>query len=332
MAGTATGVSAAAAPAAVAARTIRDAEGKRLVGLCLAGDTAARAQFQDAYGPLIYRFADYLARGRVEPGDFYVYLFENDRLYWRLASYKGEAQLVAFLRGYALPDLLRQFEARMRRRTLDTVSLDTDRVREPSAWSEHDEAPPALDAAPDPGRAGSLSARLSADRRLLMKLLYVLDFDLAPDDVQLLVRRSGRSVKEVIELVEQARASVRVRELEKRRMTDQAESAAQWILRYDRRLAQVAEDLANVPPHSERAARLHEEHSELERKRAWRNDQRTRALDEAERATVTLRYREIADLLNAPLGTVSAEITRMRQDLVKLAEEQGGLSGRRSRR
>jgi DNA-directed RNA polymerase specialized sigma24 family protein len=329
MAGTATGVPVTAVPAAQ--RTIRDPEGKQLVERCLAGDTAARTRFQDSFGPLIYRFADYLHRDRIEPGDFYVYLFENDRLYWRLASYKGEATLTAFLRGYALPDLFRQFESRMRRRTLDTVSLDTDHVREPSAGLDAAESTP-LGAAPQPGQPPSLSARLSDDRRLLLKLLYVLDFDLAPDDVQLLVRRSGRSVQEAIELVEQARESVRLREVEKRRMIGQAESAAQWILRYDRRLAQVAEDLAHAPPHSERAVRLQEEQNELERKRAWRNDQRTRALDEAERATVTLRYREIAELLNVPLGTVSAEITRMRQDLLKLAEEEGGLSGRRTRR
>jgi hypothetical protein len=323
---------AAAVPAAVASTPIRDPEGKQLVALCVAGDSAARTRFQDTFGPFIYRFAEYMGRGRIEPGDFYIYLFENDRLYWRLASYKGVAPLAAFLRGYALPDMFRQFELKMRRRTIDTVSLDSDRTHEPSLGSDPAESAPALGRAPEAGRHIGLSARLSPERRLLMKLLYVLDFDLAPDDVQVLVRRSGRSVAEVIELVEQARESVRVRELEKRRMIDQAESAAQWILQYDRRLAQVADDLANVPPHSERAARLRDEQSQLARKRAWRDAQRTRALDDAERATVTLRYREIAFILNAPIGTVSAEITRMRQDLVKLAEEQGGLGGRRIRR
>src|SRR5881396_2564604 len=99
MAASGTGAPAAAVPVAVTASTIRDPEGKYLLVQCLAGDPTARTRFQDTFGPLIYRFAEYMGRGQTEPGDFYVYLFDNDRLYRRLASYKGEAKLAAFLRG-----------------------------------------------------------------------------------------------------------------------------------------------------------------------------------------------------------------------------------------
>jgi len=73
------------------------------------------------------------------------------------------------------------------------------------------------------------------------------------------------------------------------------------------------------PPREQRAA--------LERKHTWRHEQRDRALKDSQRATVTLRYREIAHILNAPVGSVSAQVTRLRQDLLNLAAQHG--SGRR---
>jgi len=54
-----------------------------------------------------------------------------------------------------------------------------------------------------------LVSRLSPEKRLLVKLLYIEDFDLDAADVQQLAQRSGRRVREVIELIEQARESVR---------------------------------------------------------------------------------------------------------------------------
>lgn len=79
------------------------------------------------------------------------------------------------------------------------------------------------------------------------------------------------------------------------------------------------ERLRNLPPGSTRSERLRQEEAEIERKRSWREDQRSRALDESRRATVTLRYREIAEILGAPIGSVSAQITRLRQELVRMA-------------
>jgi len=318
-----------AARAGVAAgpATIRDAEGKRLVADCLAGDAAARARFQQEFGALIYRFAAYAGGfGRSEPGDFYVYLFEDDRVYRRLRSYEGRASLGPFLRGYVLPDLFKQFQSMIRKETLPTVSLDTDCEREPAAASpsvSDQTASPSPIGGADPGSAGLLT-QLSREKRLLVKLLYIEDFDLDADDVRLLAERSVRPVREVIKLVEQARQSVRSREVARREKLDEAESAAQWILQYERRLAQLSEDLGNLPPESGRAERLRHQQAEIERKSAWRQRQRERALKDSQRATVTLRYREIAHILNAPVGSVSAQVTRLRQELLNLAAQHAG--------
>jgi hypothetical protein len=187
------------------------------------------------------------------------------------------ANLGGFLRGYALPDLFRQFESMRRRRALDTISLDGDCSYEPSAspaLAAGAEFDPPGEAGPAQRRLAGLFEQLAPEKQLLLKLLYIADFELAASDVQSLAQRSGRAVREVVELTERARESVRAREAARRQKVDEAESAAQWILQYVRELRRVAEDLANLPPGSERAERLREEQGDLERKRAWRQQQR----------------------------------------------------------
>jgi hypothetical protein len=301
--------------------TLRDPEGKRLVADCLAGDAAARARFQAQFAGLIYRFADCAGGiGQEESGDFYLYLFDSDRLFRRLRSYEGRASLGPFLRGFVLPDLFKQFQEMTKKRALDTVSLDSDCERELAAPALAAPGPMATTAGPEVNGTDLLS-HLSAEKRILVKLLYIEDFELEPGEVQWLAERSGRSVREVVELVEQARESVRSREAARREKLDEAESAAQWILRYERDLHHTADALANLPLQSVRAERLRAQQTDLERKRAWRQEQRERALAESQRATVTLRYRDIAHILNAPVGSVSAQVTRLRQELLNLAAQ-----------
>ena len=305
------------------ATAVRDPEGRRLVAACLAGDAMARTRFQERFGPLIYRFVRAAGGGAsVEAGDFYVYLFEDDRLYRRLRSFEGRASLEPFLRGFVLPDLWKRFCATVRKESLETVSLDSDYRYEPAAptVTGRDEK---VDVRP----GAALFRQLTPEKQLLVKLLYIEDFDLDAGDLQRLAARSGRSVLEVIELLERARESVRARERRRRQKLDEAESAAQWILQYERRAVQIDQQLVHAAPDSDYAARLRSEQTELVRKRDWRGQQRDRARAEGERATVTLRYRDIALLLNAPTGSVSAQIMRLRRELLARATDtKGGAS------
>lgn len=306
---------------------VRDRAGKELVAACLAGDPAARERFQEEFGPLLYQFAGYFGRSdHFEPGDFYLYLLEGDRLYQRLRSYEGRSSLRAFLRGYILPDLLRRFRQMVEGGAIHTVPLDED--RSPAA-AERSPADPVVERATSrTDTAGKLFARLEPEKQLLVKLLYIEDFAFSARDVQLLAERSGRSIIETATLIEQARESVRAREAARRQRFDHAESVAQRILRYQHRLRQIADDLARLPASSAQS-RLHAEQADLTRKVAWRAQQRTRAFADSERATVTLRYRDIAQLLNAPVGSVSAQVTRLRKELLDLAAQPSGQSGRR---
>ncbi len=296
--------------------TIRDPEGVRLVAECLAGDCAARMRFQERFGSFIYRFARCMGGPPVEPGDFYVFLFEDDRLYRRLRTFEGRAHLDSYLRGFVLPALLKRFHAVRKKEALDTISFDTDCLQEPADPSG------GLGARPLGERCrADLFGQLSLEKRVLIKLLYIEDFDLGPDEIQCVARCSGRSVRAVVELVERARRSVRGRETTRRATLEEAESAAQWILQYGRRQAEITDALNNLPPNSTRAARLRSEYGELQRKRAWREQQRDRARTEGERATVTLRYRDIAHILNAPTGRISTQVMRLRQELSKLVAQ-----------
>lgn len=301
------------------ATAVRDPQGKRLVLACLAGDAVARARFQERFGPLIYRFVRAAGGGAgVEAGDFYVYLFEDDRLYRRLRSFEGRASLEPFLRGFVLPDLWKKFYAAVKKESLETVSIDSEYGYELAAPAREPEEKGDI----RPG--ADLFRQLTPEKRLLIKLLYIEDFDLDASDLQLLAARSGRGVRDVIELVERARESVRARERTRRQKLDEAESAAQWILQYERRAAQIEQQLVRAAPDSTYAARLRSERIELVRKRDWREQQRDRARTEGERATVTLRYRDIAVLLNAPTGSVSAQIMRLRRELLARATDTKG--------
>lgn len=309
-------------------RAMRDPEGKALVEACLGKDDAARKRFQQQFGHLVYAVAGHLtAAATIEPGDFYLYVFDRDRLFGRLRSYRGEATLAAFLRSYVLPDLFRDFVRVAKRRAgPESISLDTGDVPALAA------SQPALDAEvegsapPRPAKEREvLSDQLTAENRVLLKLLYLEDFDLCPQDVQLIATQSGRSIRETVDLVDRARETVRVREAEKQAHLEDAQSAAEWILRYERQLARLRETISNLPAGFSAIGRLLLEETELERKRIWRQQQQQSALARNQRARTTLRYCDIANILSIPIGSVAARVTRLRQELVNLAPPSSNL-------
>ena len=101
----------------------------RLVAQCLSDDlatrTAARQCFQSEYGAIIYHFPVKIGGLSEEAaGDFYLYVFENDRLFQRLRTFQGRNNIHfrTFLSYYVLKMLF--LEWRRTQKQLDTVSLD----------------------------------------------------------------------------------------------------------------------------------------------------------------------------------------------------------------
>ena len=98
-------------------------EARELIGRCLSGDPAATEQFQQRYGELIYGYPRRVFRMPAdEAGDFYVFAFEQRRIFRRLRTFEGRAPLRAYLLGFVLDDLV--LEWKRSERELDTVSIE----------------------------------------------------------------------------------------------------------------------------------------------------------------------------------------------------------------
>src|SRR5438034_3855414 len=143
-------------------------EARALIGRCLSGDAAATERFQQQYGELIYGYPLRVYRTPAdEAGDFYVFAFEQRRIFRRLRSFEGRAPLRAYLLGFVLDDLV--LEWKRSAREIETVSIE--------AVSElPDESGPATDEmASQSKHADDLSnplARIEPADAVVMRLRY----------------------------------------------------------------------------------------------------------------------------------------------------------------
>lgn len=318
--------------------TLGDAEEVRgLIGRCLAGDRGAVSQFQHTYGELMYGFP--MRAYRVPPedaGDFYVFAFEEGRIFRRLRTYEGRAPFRAYLVGSVLGHLV--LEWKRGQKEIETISMEDlgefasepddscESALDSAANSRIPTADPRVassgDGSDDPMDLSLLSQFLQTvdpNKAVVLKLLHVEDYDLNPTEVRHLADTSGRSLVEIIEAVEQLRATVRGREAAAKSIEDKLDAVQAWIQLYERRLRRIAEDLAALPPTSMAAARLREEQTELERKIEHRRMQREKVLARRQRRKVTAPYKDIATLLNTTVGNVGSQIARLRQEILAQA-------------
>jgi len=183
------------------------------------------------------------------------------------------------------------------------------------------------------GKSGAeLLRSIEPSRAVILKLLYVEDYDFEPDETRHLAQTSGRSVAEVVVGIDRLRAMVREREATAKGIEDELDAAHAWVELYERRLRRITEDLTALPPGSTAAARLREEQADGERKIERRRAQRAKLIARRQRRKLTAPYKEIAALLNTTVGNVGSLITRLRQELVaQRGEMQGsGTGGRRT--
>ena len=100
---------------------------------------------------------------------------------------------------------------------------------------------------------------LSPSKSVVMKLLYVEDYEFQPAEVRYLAQVSGCEVPEVLDRIDRLRATVREREAGLKRMEDALDAVQAWIQLYERRVQRISDDLAALPPTSMAAERLREE-------------------------------------------------------------------------
>ncbi|MEW6273295.1 MAG: hypothetical protein AB1689_28790 [Thermodesulfobacteriota bacterium] len=297
---------------------------RQWLAACAAGDGDARRAFQDEYASDVYAFPTRIYGVAPElAADFYVYAFERDRIFTRLATFEGrnQIQLRTFLSFYVLKSIFLEWQRTLHE--LDTVSLATpvgddgartlEDVLPASDESPEAEASPASDAA-------ELWASLTPTERLDLKLLSLLECELEPDDVRLVARSAKRSIAATLALIAEVRAGLQQRDVRLAALQAELDSAWGWIVLRQNELQQTEEIIRLLPSDGSAArARLEEKRDRLRAKIAKRERQRRRIVAEMADFKMTTPYKDIARLLGLGVGTVCSRIHRLRQRLAARA-------------
>ena len=314
---------------------------RALIQRCVRGEPEAQVVFQEAYGLLIYSFPVRIFRlDKSEAGEFYLYAFESGRIFRRMQSFEGRnsIQFTNYLSFFVLRDLF--FEWLRTHQDIDTVSLDAELSRndpgqdlaEPvgqrvaSAALTPEESLLEVDGLHKAMRA---LETLEAERRLLIKLLCLADLDLELADVRLIAQLSGRGINETLEIIDDIEKAMGQRATRWRERQDKVITTHAWIMTYQRRLRQLEEQLSQGVHTSGQAnlRRPQEERDDLLRKLAWRYRQQESLRREVMAVHIRPSYKEIARLLNWPLGTVCSRVARAREEL---SQAMGRLSSEES--
>jgi DNA-directed RNA polymerase specialized sigma24 family protein len=282
---------------------------RELIDRCLAGDDDAIRRFQERYGELIYAYPLRVYRTAAESaGDFYVFAFENGRIFRRARTYAGRAPFHAYLLTVVLNHLF--IDWRRATHEIETLALDeADGIQEAEAAVSGD-----VDA--QQGLPGLL-AGIERSKAVVMKLLYVEDCELDAADLRYLTQVSGQSVPEVIAAVERLRATVREREVELQRVVDSLDTVQAWIELYERRRQRLVEDLRGLPAGSAAAARMRSACEQLDAQLRRREHQRAKLRAEQQRRKTTAPYKDVAAILHTSVGNVASQIARVRQELAR---------------
>lgn len=289
-------------------------EACRLISRCLAGEVEAAKEFQAQYGELIYGYPMRVFRVPAdEAGDFYVFAFDRGRIFRRVRTYEGRAPFRAYLLGFVLDDLVLEWKRGVHE--IETVSIETlgelpDLVAADRATDDEGEG------LMERTSISQLLGELSPSKSVVMKLLYVEDYEFQPTEVRYLAQVSGCEIGEILDRLDRLRSTVRERETGLKRMEDALDAVQAWVQLYERRVQRISDDLAALPPTSMAAERLREERAQLERKIVRRRQQRTKLLAQAQRRKVTAPYKEIAAMLNTSIGNIGSQIARLRRELL----------------
>jgi RNA polymerase sigma factor (sigma-70 family) len=298
----------------------------QLTRACASGDPKARRRFQEEYGEDIYNFPVKIYRAPLEEaGDFYVYVFENDRIFTRIGTFAGRnnIQFRTFLSYYVLKHLFLEWQRT--RKELETISLQTpigdnedDRVLE-DTLSDSSMSDPAEVGSPEETTATDIWNVLSPEERLDLRLLTLLECDLSPEDVRLLAKLSGRSLRETLALLAEVQDGLKRKDEKVSQLRDELDSVWGWILLRQKELQEIEKKILLIP--AKRSApdreKLLNQKNALEKALVKRYRQKERISAEIRAYKLTTPYKDIARLLNLTVGTVCSRIFRLRERLVR---------------
>jgi RNA polymerase sigma factor (sigma-70 family) len=312
-----------------------ESELKEMARSCLAGEHDAKVRFQGLFGEYIYNYPMKMFRlPEDKTADFYVYVFEDDRVFKRLKGFEGRnnAHFKTYLGYYVLRDLFLEW-GRLQKEPV-TVSFDApitndDLKGEGGTLQEYIPDPSDGPESVIDSRTGNTALkdifdRIDPEKKVVLKLLHLAEWDLSPEEIRIVCRKSEKTYREVVKVLGDIRVRLRLKDERSSELQTQLGSIFGWILLYQKELARLEKDLKAVSANSARHADLRREKEELERKLEWRYRQREQVLEKTRQFRVTTSYKDIAALLNVPMGTVCSIVARTRTELV---ETLGGTEG-----
>jgi hypothetical protein len=294
-------------------------DARAFVRACADGDGDARRAFQDRFASDIYNFPTKIyGVAADQAADYYLYVFEGDRIFARLASFEGRnaIQLRTFLAYYVLKGLFLDWQRG--RRELDTVSLD-------AGGSADDDTPlserlagrePEDDAPVSDDGAAALWAGLAPEERLDLKLLSLLEHDLDAADLRLLSQVGKRPLDAVRALVAEVQAELVRKDVRLGELRAELDSTWGWLVLRRRELQETDEKIRLLGDARTTASdRLLDRRRTLETAIEKRTRQHERILEEIRSFKVTTPYKDIARLKGSTVGTVCSRIFRLRERL-----------------
>lgn len=298
---------------------------------CAAGDTSAQQQFQETYGEDIYRFPVKIYGTPIdEAGDYYVYVFERDRIFTRLKTFEGrnDIQFRTFLSRYVLKHLF--VEWRRTCKEIETVSLQTPMRHADDDSLTLEDVLPSRDGddrtCSEDGQARILPLfwnRLGPEEQLYLKLLSLLEGHLSSKDVCLLARISGRTVADTRMILSEVQDQLKQKDEKVSRLHDELDSVWGWVVLRQTELHHVRKQLSllssmnNAVNTQPLAARKRA----LENALTKRMRQHELLVDELRAYKLTTSHKDIARLLNTTTSRVYSRLFSLRERLARERNE-----------
>lgn len=300
---------------------------------CASGDTAARRHFQEQYGEDIYNFpVKIYGTPLEEAGDYYLYVFDRDRIFLRLKTFAGHKsiQFRTFLSYYVLKHLF--LEWRRTCKEINTISLQTpledandgNRTLEDLLPDTAMSDSIGSDQLPPRGTSDLLNS-LTSEERLLLKLLSLLEYNLSPEEVRLLATISGRSIHDVLTLLTEIHDNLKRKDEKIARLCDELDSVWGWIVLRQKELQAINTQLhfLSTVANTVDTEKLLAQKQALEQTLVKRFRQHERLVGELRTYKLTTPYRDIARLLNSTTSTVCSRVFRLREQLARDFTKQG---------
>ena len=277
--------------------------------------------FQSEYGELIYNYPlRYLKMDSDKAGDFYLYVFENNRIFKRLKHFRGEhISLATYLKYYVLKDMCMEWlKATSSKLSIELLD-DPDNSLKYEIPEDDDNQPKE--------KSPWLDCVLRVFRQpafLILRILHLVDFPVLAEDIRQIALKTGRELKDVVQWIAKAEHLLSGKVTAGDARSDQLAILYWRRLMYQKRLVQIEDELLAARFNNQMTLiqALGNEKQELERKYAWRLRQTEIFITDAPNQATTMTYKDIAELMMTTIGSVSAKIhkskARLKSEIIRM--------------